>query len=751
VSGDAELAARVLLAPEPTAASRARSFIKDTLRSWRLSNITDVSGGGSLADDAVLLVSELVANAVQHAGTDLEVSCKLAFGALEVAVTDRHPARALPDPPLAGGSGSAGELMDSERGRGLMLPSALASSWGVTYTGSAKTVWFRLRPPSAAEPVAEAPVPEADGLREPQRDIQREIGNLHFDELVRHTVEAARDAVGADAAYALVADEDGELRVRGAVGVAVPDALTMPPGTMLLSGGGMARSRMSVPFLVDGRVTGVLGVGSASADTFRESDETRLQNVADRVAMSLERLRLSELERVRRGRVAFLAEASELLSSTLDQRQAIALTAQLMVPRLASWCAVFLADDSGTMRPGYVWHEDESRIDVLARLLDEIAPPGLSSSALVSGVPARTAQSWSLAVPPVAGNDATRMASDSAWCFPLTARGRGLGAVVIGRPRADRRWQDPPPRESLELAEDLTRRAALALDNARLYERQRMTSQALQHSLLPPELPEIPRTELAAEYEAAGEANEVGGDFYDIFAHRPGRWRFAIGDVCGTGPEAAAVTGLARHTLRILAAEGYSITDAVSRLNELIIREGPRGRFITLLHGEITVRQAGPLEVTFVCAGHPLPLLLRASAAGSVPAGSVPVGEKPLPIPAAAPQMLLGVAEDCSFDSQNVQLFPGDLLLCVTDGVTERRDESGRLLDDDDGLARLLAGCQGLSAWAVASRMRRAVSEFGPEPSSDDMAILVVRAFDVAPSPGNPSPGNPSPGNPSPA
>ncbi|HEX8005213.1 MAG TPA: SpoIIE family protein phosphatase [Trebonia sp.] len=685
-----------------------------------MSDITDVSGGRSLADDAVLLVSELVANAVQHAGTDLEVTCKLAGGALEVAVTDRHPARALPDPPLAGGPGSAGGLLtDPERRRGLMLPSALASAWGVTYTGSAKTVWFRLCLPSAAEPASEVPVPEADDPREPQR----EIGNLHFGELVRHTVQAARDAVGADAAYALVADEDGELRVRGAVGVAVPDALTMPPGTILLNGGGMARSQMSVPFLVDGRVTGVLGVGSASAGTFRGPDEARLQNVADRVAMSLERLRLSELERARRGRVAFLAEASELLSSTLDQRQAIALTAQLMVPRLASWCAVFLADDFGAMRPAYVWHEDESRIDVLARLLDEIEPPVLSSGTPdvpISGIPAWTAQSWSLAVPSGAGSDAARMASDSAWCFPLTARGRGLGAVVIGRPRADRRWQDPPPRESLELAEDLTRRAALALDNARLYERQRMTSQALQHSLLPPELPEIPRTELAAEYEAAGEANEVGGDFYDVFGVAPGRWRFAIGDVCGTGPEAAAVTGLARHTLRILAAEGHSIADVVSRLNELVIREGPRGRFITLLHGEITVPESGPLEVTLVCAGHPLPLLLRASAAA---------GEKPRP--AAEPQMLLGVAEDCAFDSQSVRLFPGDLLLCVTDGVTERRDENGRLLDDDDGLARMLADCRELSAWAVASRMRRAVSEFGPEPSSDDMAVLVIRASDT--------------------
>jgi serine phosphatase RsbU (regulator of sigma subunit)/anti-sigma regulatory factor (Ser/Thr protein kinase) len=772
VSDDGDFSARVYLAPEPTAAAHARAFVRETLGDW------DIALPESAADDVVLLTSELAANAMQHAGTSLEVGCRLVGDAVEVTVTDRHPSRMLPDEPRP-----PAQDQFAERGRGLTLPSALASSWGVTYTGSAKTVWFRIALPSTApDPGSVKPDAALPGAAAPEqpfpdsadsdgksglasasgRDVPLEmpgpqIGKLRFEELVRHTVEAARDAVGADAAYALVADEEGELRVRGAVGVAVPDALTMPPATMVLSGGGVARSQMSVPFLVDGRVTGVLGVGSAAPGRFRDADEARLQEVADRAAMSLERLRLSELERVRRGRVAFLAEASELLSSTLDQRQAIALTAQLMVPRLAAWCAIFLAGEGGELKPAYVWHEDEAKIDALARLLDEIAPPVLTSgllggpgvgvpgaagvmglSAGVSGGPgvgSRGGQSWSLAVPPGAGLEDVRMASDSAWCFPLTARGRGLGAVVIGRPREDRRWQDPPPRESLELAEDLARRAALALDNARLYERQRTTSQALQHSLLPPELPEIPRIEFAAEYEAAGEANDVGGDFYDVFpvaspAARGDdeggglRWRFAIGDVCGTGPEAAAVTGLARHTLRILAAEGHSIEDVVERLNGLIIREGTRGRFITLLHGEINVPEsfAEPIEISLVCAGHPLPLLLRAGSASD-----------DLPIPAAEPQTLLGVVDDLPFEAQTVRLFPGDLLLCVTDGVTERRDDGGSLLDDDGGLARVLSGCRELSAWAVASRLRRAVHEFGTEPSSDDMAILVMRAADAIP------------------
>lgn len=767
-----ELLARASFAPEPTAPSRARAFTRDTLGSWGLP--------AELIDDAVLLVSELVANGVQHAGTRLEVAARLAGSGLEVQVTDRHPARVLPDEPAPLGD------TDKERGRGLLLPMALAAAWGVTYTAAAKTVWFILPAPAAGKAPDAAPSTVLPGTVSPdvsspdlsqvgvsQRGLSpldvtpREFATLDFDDLVRRTVEFARDAVRADAAYALIADEEGELRVRGVVGIAVPEALTAPPGKVVLSGdgeGAVARSQLSVPFLVDGRVTGVLGVGSMADGAFSAADSGRLQQVADRAAMSLERLRLSELERVRRGRVAFLAEASELLSSTLDQRQAIALTAQLLVPRLAAWCAAFLDDQAGELRPAYVWHEDESRIDELSALLDEIAPPSLGR------VMTRQASSWSLAVPPGAGPEMARMASDAAWCFPLTARGRGLGTVVIGRPRGDRRWPDPVPRESLELAEDLTRRAALALDNARLYERQRTTSQALQHSLLPPELPMIPGIELAAEYDAAGEANEVGGDFYDVFPvdvdavasaggppgsvavfdqagpggaggsspreTPPARWRFAIGDVSGTGPEAAAVTGLARHTLRILAAEGHPITEVVERLNRLILREGTRGRFITLLHGEIEVPAALQADhppqpadgapprgykLSLVCAGHPLPLVLRAGPSGAA-------GRDPAPV--ARPQTLLGVVDDVTFEADETLLYPGDALLSVTDGVTERRDDHGRLLDDDDGLTRLLAECRDLSAWAVASRIQRAVSDFGSEPSSDDMAILVLRVQD---------------------
>jgi serine phosphatase RsbU (regulator of sigma subunit) len=289
--------------------------------------------------------------------------------------------------------------------------------------------------------------------------------------------------------------------------------------------------------------------------------------------------------------------------------------------------------------------------------------------------------------------------------LPLVARNRVIGMLTLGKPSDDHFRQ-----EILELAEDLSRRAALALDNARLYSERMAISQSLQRSLLPPGLPDVPNVEIEVIYRAAGEGNEVGGDFYDVFPIRDGAYGFAIGDVCGTGPEAAAVTGLARHALRLLAREGFGGPAVLERLNAAILDEGSRSRFLTLLYGELWPQKDGSALLKVVCAGHPLPLRLRQD--GTVEA-------------AAEPQPLLGVIEDLDLYEQSVTLSPGDVLLCVTDGVTERR-EGTRMLGDD-GLADVLTTCTGLTAGAVASRVLRAVERFAAEPASDDMAILAMR------------------------
>jgi anti-sigma regulatory factor (Ser/Thr protein kinase) len=145
VEGLDGLVATAAYQPEPTAAAAARRFVRDTLQTWLIGGATIADDG--LIDDAVLLTSELVTNAVVHAGTPVEVTCKLASGGVEVVVSDEHPARLVPEPP-------ENEHIPAERtsGRGLLLPAALASAWGVTYGQSAKAVWFRI---GQAEPAPE--------------------------------------------------------------------------------------------------------------------------------------------------------------------------------------------------------------------------------------------------------------------------------------------------------------------------------------------------------------------------------------------------------------------------------------------------------------------------------------------------------------------------------------------------------------------------------------------------------------------
>ncbi|MFC7260075.1 SpoIIE family protein phosphatase [Streptomyces lutosisoli] len=570
-----------------------------------------------------------------------------------------------------------------------------------------------------------------------------------LDGLLQRTVERARDMLDGDSAFLLLAtDDETELEVRASTGLpsarqrfarvpveagpgrygsarmpAVHEDLMVVPGAVpLLSGTGM-RSVVTVPLKVEGRLTGSLGVAAESPGRYSNEEALRLQFAADRIALAVESARLGELERLRRGSLSFLVEASDLLAGTLDRDQTLALMAQMTVPTLATWCAVYtIADQASDPYLSYVLHEDEERIDGLKALLSKIAPPDPvpTPGARVWSAPAEAAhqaalrtsmRSLGLGEPTsVSSGIGTTLATASAVggetvVLPLVARNRVIGMLTLGKP-SDEHFRQ----EILELAEDLSRRAALALDNARLYSERMAISQSLQRSLLPPELPHIDGVEVEVIYRAAGEGNEVGGDFYDLFPIRDGAYGFAIGDVCGTGPEAAAVTGLARHALRLLAREGYGGPAVLERLNSAILDEGARSRFLTLLYGELWPQEDGSAVLKVVCAGHPLPLRLRQD-------GTVE--------PAAEPQPLLGVMEDLELYEQTITLDPGDVLLCVTDGVTERR-EGTRMLGDD-GLTDVLTTCTGLTAGAVAARIMRAVERFASDAPSDDMAILAMR------------------------
>ncbi|MEU2923985.1 SpoIIE family protein phosphatase [Streptomyces sp. NPDC007251] len=576
-----------------------------------------------------------------------------------------------------------------------------------------------------------------------------------LDGLLQRTVERARDMLDGDSAFLLLAtDDETELEVRASTGLpsarqrfarvpveagpgrygsarmpAVHDDLTSVPGAVpLLSGTGM-RSVVTVPLKVEGRLTGSLGVAAEAPGRYTNEEALRLQFAADRIALAVESARLGELERLRRGSLSFLVEASDLLAGTLDRDQTLALMAQMTVPTLATWCAVYtIADQASEPYLSYVLHEDEELIDGIKSLLSKVPPPdpvptpgarvwtapgevahqaALRSSMRSLGLSGGPTRQISSGIGPTLAT-ASAVGGETV-VLPLVARNRVIGMLTLGKPTDEHFRQ-----EILELAEDLSRRAALALDNARLYSERTAISQSLQRSLLPPGLPQIDGVEVEVIYRAAGEGNEVGGDFYDLFPIGDGAYGFAIGDVCGTGPNAAAVTGLARHALRLLAREGLSGPAVLERLNSAILDEGDRSRFLTLLYGEMRPQEDGSAELKVVCAGHPLPLRLRQD--GTVTA-------------AAEPQPLLGVIEDLELHEETVTLDPGDVLLCVTDGVTERR-EGTRMLGDD-GLADVLTTCTGLTAGAVAARIMRAVERFASDAPSDDMAILAMRVPEV--------------------
>lgn len=849
----------------------ARAFVRDTLHGW---------GFADVVDDAVVLTSELVTNAVVHAGTAADVQCLRYDTAVRVEVADHYPEREVPMQTR----GRQFRDTDNEGGRGLLLCAALASRWGVEYTGAGKQVWFQLdlpeRPAGTRStgpvlPTSELPLADervrvaviqvdrqgrvtrwnddaahlfghssdavlgksladltawpqtpgtgiglaealqlsrwegtyglrgADGrvlsvygshlrvrdsagepstvlllvraeeravLQTPSRGPAPSDSGMSqrgksadafevfigspapddLDSLLQRTVERARDMLDGDAAYLLLAtDDETELEVRASTGLpsarqrfarvpveagtgrygsarmpAVHEDLTSVPGAVpLLSGTGM-RSVVTVPLKVEGRLTGSIGVAAEAPGRYSNQEALRLQFAADRIALAVESARLTELERLRRGSLSFLVEASDLLAGTLERDQTLALMAQMTVPTLASWCAVYTIAEQSEPELAFVLHEDEDRIDGIKALLSQVRPPdpdptpgarmwtapsdAAHSSALRASLRSLGVGSGANARPPSTPGVALATAAavgGETVVLPLVARNRVIGMLTLGK-SADERFRQ----EILELAEDLSRRAALALDNARLYSERTAISQALQRSLLPPELPCVPGVEVEVVYRAAGEGNEVGGDFYDLFPIRDGCWGFAIGDVCGTGPEAAAVTGLARHALRLLAREGFGGAAVLERLNAAILDEGARSRFLTLLYGELWPQSDGSAMLRMVCAGHPLPLRLR-------PDGSVE--------PATEPQPLLGVMDDLELFEQTVTLDPGDVLLCVTDGVTERR-EGSRMLGDD-GLADVLATCTGLTAGAVAARIQRAVERFASDAPSDDMAILAMR------------------------
>jgi PAS domain S-box-containing protein len=487
------------------------------------------------------------------------------------------------------------------------------------------------------------------------------------------------------------------------------------------------------PVTLGDKVTGVLEFFS---ERVREPDQAVLdlvgavgRQIGQFVAQTQARLRLQEL-RVRlleneraareaaeaaRERMTFLADASVLLSSSLDYRRTLAKVARLAVPRLADWCSVDVLEPDGHIQSVAVAHVDPSKAEIAREYRDRFPPMRDDPGGLADVIRTGRSELWNelpdqlveqAVIDPEHRRFLRELGLRSAMLVPLTARQRPFGAITLASAESGRRFTEA----DLELAEDLARRAAVAIDNARLYEERSRVARTLQRTLLPRVLPEIPGVEVAAFHQPAGVMrSDVGGDFYDVFEAGDGAWGIAIGDVCGKGVEAAAVTGLARHALRAAALGRSRPSSALADLNEVLRRE-EGDRFCTVAFGRLD-EVDGRVRLTLALGGHPLPLVMGRD-------GTVTT--------TGTPGSLLGVFEDLILTDTSVELTPGDAVMLYTDGLLDTRWPLGM---DERALSALLASCTGMDAGQIADRIRDAVTDLRGE-APDDTAVLILRVTD---------------------
>ena len=411
----------------------------------------------------------------------------------------------------------------------------------------------------------------------------------------------------------------------------------------------------------------------------------------------------------------FLARSGEVLASSLDPDELLVEIANLAVPELADWCSVEVMTEAGALERKALAHVNpdvrQRAIDLSRRYPpDPDAPQGIyqvvktGQPELYPDIPDEMIRA--AAVDQEHYDEIVAIGMRSAIIVPMTTRGRTVGALTWVNGRPGRRFDT----QDVELAQELARRCATAIENARLYSDRAYIARTLQQSLLPVELPDIPGVETAARFRPTGEGNEVGGDFYDVFETGDRGWTVVMGDVCGKGPDAAAVTALARYTLRAAAMRQHLPSRCLSMLNEALLRQRDDRRFCTVAYAYIEPLERGA-RVGVSSGGHPLPLVLRAD--GSVE----PVG---------APGTLLGVVPDPDLEDRAITLDPGDTLVFYTDGVIESRASSDGVLDERR-LGELIATCAGRGPDTIAAMVEDAAVLSQNGRPRDDIAVLVLR------------------------
>jgi PAS domain S-box-containing protein len=567
------------------------------------------------------------------------------------------------------------------------------------------------------------------------------------DELVRVVVEDVRDACRASTATLVLSDGatihlagtsernlaavsgwmndrplDDSRIIREAIErreviVLTPDLLAarwsevsraLPPGDSLVA----------LPLIADDDVLGGVILRLSSSVGVIRQDEVFLAAVATQIAEALARVTREESEQARSAaiadRLAFVAEASDAFaSSPLDWQAILRQVVEVTSPRLADVAAAFVLDGADIIGVETTAVPDDRRHAVqqlMSHWSDAFREHDGGHALRTKGEPVLVTD---LAAP--AGSATETLAAAgfaSIMAAPLRADARAVGLLVLATEHPRRLNHD-----DLGMAEEIAKRAGHFIFNAERFQERSHVADTLQASLLPPATPSIPGLELATRFFAVGEGIDVGGDFYDVFrmgtASAPtDRWAVVIGDVRGKGPEAASISGAARHAIRAASLHDDSPASILRQVNELLLvtaNDDVEPRFCTAIVASVRPTELGA-SVILAVGGHPAPMLLRAD--GHTEA-------------VAAFGTVLGVLDHLELEEVELILQPGDALVLYTDGVTERH--AGGRFFDDDALASVLSRCTGFTAPVLAERIETASRAFLEDVPRDDLAVVVLR------------------------
>jgi serine phosphatase RsbU (regulator of sigma subunit) len=407
-----------------------------------------------------------------------------------------------------------------------------------------------------------------------------------------------------------------------------------------------------------------------------------------------------------------LAAAGGIFDRSLDPHQTMRAIAEMTVPRLAQMCVIELLGEDGAIAETVSVAEHERELGKFEELrakypldLDGEHP---SARAIRSRAPV-AAEDFTdgLMLKQIAPEPEVRellSGYHSAIAMPLISRGRLLGALSFFYTHDARRHDA----EHMALMSDLVDRAATALDNASMYAARTQMARTLQRSLLPESLPVLERLSLSSAYHPVGEGNDVGGDFYDVFTTPLGCW-LVVGDVCGKGPEAAAVTALVRHSIRAFAFVRASPAQVLGAVNEVMLGHALALRFATVVvvRLDLTSRRA---RAVVAAAGHPPPVVLAHDGSSHCP---------------SMQGMMLGVRSGSNVLDFELELEQGSILVLYTDGLLDAGAPLQGLTSRQ--LCNLLVDQVGAGPTAIVQRLEQLALVSGAGRLRDDVAIVAVR------------------------